>query len=95
MYQPKFQQLVFENFHLPFGGKLDPENRWVKLAGVVPWHVAETMYVRNFPSKRGASALTVRMALGTLIIKEKARPFGCRDGRTDQGKPVSPVLHRS
>jgi|GEM_PF-554487 hypothetical protein len=27
MYQPKFQQLTFENFHLPFGGKLDPGNR--------------------------------------------------------------------
>jgi len=44
MYQPKFQQLTFENFHLPFGGKLDPKNRWVRLADVIPWHVAETMY---------------------------------------------------
>jgi len=71
MYQPKFQQLTFENFHLPFCGKLDPENRWVRLADVIPWHVAETMYAKNFLSKRGAPALTVRMALGSLIIKEK------------------------
>jgi len=71
MYQPKYHQLAFENFHLPFGGKLDSENRWVKLADMIPWHVAEKMYVRNFPSKRGAPALTVRMALGSLIIKEK------------------------
>jgi IS5 family transposase len=71
MYQPKFHQLTFENFHLPFGGKLDPENRWVRLADVIPWHVAETMYAKNFMSKRGAPALTVRMALGSLIIKEK------------------------
>ena len=64
MYQPKFQQLTFENFHLPFGGKLDPGNRWVKLADVIPWHVAEKMYAKNFPSKRGAPALTVRTAHG-------------------------------
>lgn len=71
MYQPKFHQLTFENFHLPFGGKLDPENRWVKMADKIPWHVAEKLYAKNFPSKRGAPALTVRMALGALIIKEK------------------------
>jgi len=70
MYQPKFHQLTFDNFHLPFGGKLDPQNRWVKLAELIPWHVAEKMYAMNFPSKRGAPALTVRMALGALIIKE-------------------------
>ena len=71
MYQPKFHQLSFNEFHLPFGGKLDPNNRWVKLADTIPWHVAEELYSRKFPSKRGAPALTVRMALGALIIKEK------------------------
>ena len=25
-------QLSFENFYLPFGGKLSGENRWVRLA---------------------------------------------------------------
>ena len=62
IYKLNFQQFAFENFHLPFGGKLD---------AVIPWHFAETMYAKNFLSKRGAPALTVRMALGTLIIKEK------------------------
>ena len=95
MYQPKFHQLTFENFHLPFGGKLDPENRWVKLAAVIPWHVAETMYAKNFLSKRGAPALTVRMALGSLIIKEKLGLSDIETRRTDQGEPVSPVLHRA
>ena len=41
MYQPKFHQLSFETFPLPFGGKLDPNNRWVKLADAIPWQVAE------------------------------------------------------
>ncbi|ANT64287.1 IS5-like element ISCph12 family transposase [Prosthecochloris sp. CIB 2401] len=89
MYQQKFQQLTFENFHLPFGGKLDPENRWVRLADVIPWHVAETMYAKNFMSKRGAPALTVRMALGSLIIKEK---LGLSDIETVEQIKENPYL---
>lgn len=27
------------DFYLPFGGKLDADNRWVKLASIVPWHL--------------------------------------------------------
>jgi len=89
MYLPKFHQLTFENFHLPFGGKLDPENRWVRLADVIPWHVAETMYAKNFMSKRGAPALTVRMALGSLIIKEK---LGLSDIETVEQIKENPYL---
>lgn len=89
MYQPKFHQLTFENFHLPFGGKLDPENRWVKLAALIPWHVAERLYAKNFPSKRGAPALTVRMALGALIIKEK---LGLSDIETVEQIKEGPYL---
>lgn len=79
MYQPKFHQLSFETFHLLFGGKLDPNNRWVKLADAIPWHVAEELYARKFPSKRGAPALTVHMALDALMIKEK---LGLSDAET-------------
>lgn len=89
MYQPKFHQLTFENFHLPFGGKLDPENRWVKLADMIPWHVAEKLYAKNFPSKRGAPALTVRMAFGSLIIKEK---LGLSDMETVAQVKENPYL---
>ncbi|MBD3886094.1 hypothetical protein IFO70_30830 [Phormidium tenue FACHB-886] len=34
-------QLSFENFYLPFGGKLSGENRWVKLAQLIPWEEFE------------------------------------------------------
>ncbi len=30
-------QLSFEDFFLPFGGKLAGENRWIKLAELIPW----------------------------------------------------------
>ena len=29
-------QLSIEEFVLPFGGKLDPENRWVALSNLMP-----------------------------------------------------------
>ena len=31
------RQLNLEGLHLPFGGELSPENRWVKWSGVIPW----------------------------------------------------------
>jgi len=37
----------------------------------IPWHEAERLYTKRFPSKTGTPALTVRMTLASLIIKEK------------------------
>ena len=34
-------QLSIEEFHLPFGGTLDPENRWVLLSALMPWEELE------------------------------------------------------
>ncbi len=45
MYRKKIpQQLEFPNFYLPFSGQLDPENRWLLLAQLVPWDLAEEIY---------------------------------------------------
>jgi transposase, IS5 family len=71
MYKRKFKQLTLvDDFYLPFGGKLDAENRWVKLANTVPWFAAEEIYANNFTAANGSPALSVRSALGALIIKE-------------------------
>jgi IS5 family transposase len=58
-------------FELPFGGKLSADNRWVKMAELIPWNEFEAEYAKNFPSEKGAPAKSFRMALGALIIKEK------------------------
>jgi hypothetical protein len=47
------------------------------------------MYARNFPSKRGSPALTIRMARGTLIIKEK---LGLSDVETVEQIKENPYL---
>jgi len=60
------------DFYLPFSGKLDADNRWVKLASIVPWHLVEEDYRANFAdSGMGAPAKESRIALGALIIKER------------------------
>ena len=63
-------QLAFEDFYLPFGGKLSRDNRWVRLAGIIPWNLAESFYSEQFSQNpHGPSAKPARLALGALIIK--------------------------
>lgn len=66
------KQLAFEDFYLPFGGKLRSDNRWVHLARMIPWDIAESFYAEQFSQNgQGAPAKSARMALGALIIKER------------------------
>jgi transposase, IS5 family len=62
-----------ENFELPFSEKLSPDNRWVIMAGLIPWAEFESEYAEKFSEKMGAPAKPFRMALGSLIIKEKLK----------------------
>lgn len=66
-------QLSFQDFYLPFSGALNPNNRWVKLANLIPWNDFEDEYAAQFAmeSGQGAPAIPFRTALGSLIIKEK------------------------
>ena len=64
-------QLSFEDFFLPFGGKLSGDNRWIKLAELIPWDELEDDYAAQFCKGFGAPAKPFRMALGALIIKTR------------------------
>lgn len=65
-------QMKFENFYLPFGGKLRSDNRWVILSRQIPWQKIEQEYARHFEgSDTGTVAKPARLALGALIIKER------------------------
>ena len=64
-------QISFEDFVLPFSGQLSRDNRWVKLAELMPWDEIEEKYASLFTSKTGNVAKPARMAIGSLIIKEK------------------------
>ena len=65
-------QLCFENFHLPFGGKLRSDNRWVILSKQIPWTEVESEYIVHFSKENmGSPAKSSRMAFGALILKER------------------------
>jgi IS5 family transposase len=65
-------QMQFEDFYLPFGGKLRSDNRWVILSRQIPWQEIEQAYAENFEgSDTGTVAKPARLALGALIIKER------------------------
>jgi hypothetical protein len=65
-------QLKFEDFYLPFSGKLRSDNRWVILSKQIPWQQIEQQYSANFSdNKVGCPAKSARIALGSLIIKER------------------------
>ena len=70
--KPHVNQLAFEDFVLPFGGKLRSDNRWVILAKQIPWVVVETAYAQQFSKEdMGSPAKSSRLALGALILKER------------------------
>jgi IS5 family transposase len=50
---------------------LAEDNRWVKMAQLIPWLEFESDYAEKFPTEMGVPAKSFRMALGALIIKEK------------------------
>ena len=64
-------QISFFDFNQSCGMQLDPENEWVKLADRIPWDRAEQMYAAMFQSDTGRPAAPLRMALGSLIIKQR------------------------
>jgi IS5 family transposase len=90
MYKSTLKQMTFEKFLMPFGGKLRSDNRWVKLAKLIPWHEFEEIYARSFAGTgMGAPAKSVRIALGALIIKER---LGTSDEETVQQIQENPYL---
>jgi hypothetical protein len=64
-------QLSIEEFHVPFGGTLDPENRWVIFSSLMPWEELEETYAPQFNPTTGAPAKPVRLAFGALFIKQR------------------------
>lgn len=69
MYRGKDRQalpLFSELF--PFGGKLDPANRWLKIAALLPWEAIESRY-KSYFSERGRPSLDSRLVMGVLFLK--------------------------
>jgi len=63
-------QLKFE-FGLPFGGRMDPHNRWVQKRELFPWEYIEELYEETLSgSDKGCRAIPAGVAFGALYIQE-------------------------
>ncbi|GAB1418903.1 hypothetical protein MASR2M12_16680 [Bacteroidales bacterium] len=70
---PKYvspSQLTLEGFESPFERTLNPKNRWVVLAKLIPWDEISGIYLKHQGiSSTGRPPLSPRVIIGSLIIK--------------------------
>lgn len=52
----------------PFGGNLDEDNRWLRIAEMIPWEELEAEYSKYF-SHTGRPALDGRLVIGLMLLK--------------------------
>lgn len=79
-----------ESSELKFEGKLEKDNRWVLMSEIIPWSEFEEEYAKNFSEIGiGAPAKPFRIALGSLIIKER---LGTSDRETVEQIKENPYL---
>jgi hypothetical protein len=73
MYKRRGGQISMLESPMFFGGvRLDLKNAWVKLVEIIPWEAFEEKYAETFKdSTTGNPAKPARMAIGTLIVKER------------------------
>lgn len=89
MYKIPSKQLTFGDFDQPVGMKLDPNNRWVKKAELIPWSKIETEYAKLFKGIKGHVAISARMAFGALLIQTE---YGYSDQETVEQIQENPYL---
>ena len=69
MYKIKTKQMKFSDFNQPLGLSMNPNNRWIKKAEIIPWDELEKEYATLFTGKKGQIAKPLRLALGALLIQ--------------------------
>lgn len=62
---------------LPYGGKLDKKNQWMKLSGLIPWEKIKTIYAKYYAAT-GRPAKDSRLITGLLIVKHR-KSYSDRD----------------
>ena len=51
MYKFSSKQISLTDFNTPVGMKLNPDNRWVKKAELIPWDEIEQRYAKLFTNR--------------------------------------------
>jgi hypothetical protein len=73
MNRKRRRQLAFHDYISGFSGaRIFADNRWVKLAQIIPWDLVDRKYAENFEGRStGNPAIESRVAFGALIIKQE------------------------
>ena len=56
-------------FRTPFDQELDPDNRWVRMASVVPWDDMAKIFFNFMSADHGRASIDLRIVLGALFVK--------------------------
>lgn len=62
-------ELKFSLFKTPFENSLDPRNRWVILANLVPWDELATVLIKSMSKGMGSGSIDLRIVIGALLVK--------------------------
>lgn len=73
MNRRRSNQLAFHDWPSGFSGaRINPDNRWVRMAQIIPWEMVDELYAENFAdSFTGHPSVNSRIAFGALIVKEE------------------------
>ena len=56
-------------FRSPFEQELDPDNRWVQMAGLVAWDDMAKIFFSRMSPDQGRASIDLRVVLGALLVK--------------------------
>ena len=68
VYTPSSERIL-SLFKTPFEQQLDPSNRWVVMADVVPWDEMAKVFFANMSADHGRASVDLRVVLGALLVK--------------------------
>ena len=67
------EQLSLFKDIMPYGGKLDKDNRWIRLSSLVPWSSLTALHDSYFDVKRLRVVKSGRLIIGLMIGKVKLK----------------------
>jgi IS5 family transposase len=67
-YTPSTERSLSQ-FKTPFEQSLSPENRWVKMAELVPWDEMAEVFFSSLSVNQGRPTVDLRIVLGALMVK--------------------------
>ena len=68
MYTPAHERTL-TLFRTPFEQTLSPDNRWGRMAALVPWDDMAKVFFHHMSHSQGRASVDLRIVLGALLVK--------------------------